>query len=440
MCARGSWRCSRALASQRPVTLLFEDAHTLRPQMLDLIERIAARGRQGPGKVLVLVAARTELLEERPAWGTAAMNQVRVRLEPLPEGEAAELARQAGGGRLDDAQAATVVGRAGGNPFFIVESTGMLLREGPSKDGEPLIPPTVKAMVASRLDSLPFAQRDLARRLSVYQYDFDLEEVGVVADAGERELHELIDAEIIVREENTASSPVWRFRQEVLRDVAYASLPKRERQRSHTVIAERLRAAGALTWAADHLEAAALAARDLDPTDREPSDRAADALVAAGDRARRRMESRSALDLYLRALAMVGPEDRWAVREARALAGIGEARYWLSEYAEATEVLERAIELGTRARRRLDARDGAAFPRGRGDQRGCGSGRRRGDARAIAGRRGAFGRAVGDRALAVVPRVGPVDPRRLRCVRRHLAARPRDRARRARTGGPRCAR
>ena len=106
-------------------------------------------------------------------------------------------------------------------------------------------------------------------------------------------------------------------------------------------------AAGALTWAADHLEAAAIAARDLDPADREPPDRAADALVAAGDRARRRMESRSALDLYLRALAIAGPEDRWGVREARALAGIGEARYWLSEYAAATEVLDRAIALGT---------------------------------------------------------------------------------------------
>ena len=43
------------LSSERPVTLLFEDAHTLRPQMLDLIERIAARGRHVPGRVLVLV-------------------------------------------------------------------------------------------------------------------------------------------------------------------------------------------------------------------------------------------------------------------------------------------------------------------------------------------------------------------------------------------------
>ena len=189
MCVPDSWRCSRGSPAERPVTLLFEDAHTLRPQMLDLIERIAARGRQRPGPGAGRWStARTELLEERPAWGTGAMNQVCVRLEPLPEGDAAELARQAGGGRLDDDHAATVVGRAGGNPFFIVESTGMLLREGPSKDGEPLIPPTVKAMVAARLDGLPFEQRDLARRLSVYQYDFDLEEVGVVADAGEREL------------------------------------------------------------------------------------------------------------------------------------------------------------------------------------------------------------------------------------------------------------
>ena len=335
------------LASQRPVTLVFEDAHLLRPQMLDLIERIVARGRQGPGRVLVVVAARTELLDERPGWGSGAVNQVCVRLEPLPDDEATDLARQAGG-RLQDDQRATIVRRAGGNPFFIVESTGMLLREGATSDGELLIPPTVQAMVAARLDSLPSAQRDLARRLSVYLYDFDLDEVAIVADAGEAELDELVDAEIIVREEFSGTSPVWRFRHDVLRDVAYASLPKRERQRSHTVIAERMQEAGALAWAADHLEAAAEAALDLDPADRAPADRAIESLVRAGDRARRRLESRSALDLYQRALALAGPDDRWGVREARALAGIGEAHYWLAEYAAATEALERAIELGTR--------------------------------------------------------------------------------------------
>ena len=335
------------LASERPVTLLFEDAHALRPQMLDLIERVAARGRRNPGRVLVVVAARNELLDERPSWGSGTLNQVCVRLEPLPDDEAAELARQAGGG-LSDEQRETIVGRAGGNPFFIVESTGMLLREGTTRDGEVLIPPTVQAMVAARLDALPPEQRDLARRLSVYMYDFDLEEVRMVSDAGEPELGDLVDAEIIVRDENVGETPVWRFRHDVLRGIAYASLPKRERQRSHTEIAERLQQAGALAWAADHLEAAATAARDLDPSDRKPVDRAIDALKAAGDRARRRLESRSALDLYGRALALAGAEDGWTVREARTLAGIGEAHYWLAEFGAAIEALERAIVLGER--------------------------------------------------------------------------------------------
>jgi tetratricopeptide (TPR) repeat protein len=58
------------------------------------------------------------------------------------------------------------------------------------------------------------------------------------------------------------------------------------------------------------------------------------------------MESRTAIDYYERALALAGPEERWAVRDARALAGIGEARYWLGEYRAATEVLDRAVELG----------------------------------------------------------------------------------------------
>jgi class 3 adenylate cyclase/tetratricopeptide (TPR) repeat protein len=338
------------LASQRPVTLLFEDAHTLRPQMLDLIERIVARGRRGPGRVLVVVAARTELTDERPGWGSGAVNQVCMRLEPLPDDDARALVRQAAGDRLDDEQTTAIVRRAGGNPFFIVESTGMLLRDEGTHDGELLIPPTVQAMVASRLDSLSSELRDLARRLSVYRYDFDPDEVALVSDADQAQLEQLIDAEMIVRDETGGPSPVWRFRHDVLRDVAYASLPKRERERLHTMIAERLEEAGAVTWAADHLEAAAVAALDLDPADRRVADRAVDALLTAADRARRRMESRSALDLYRRALALAGPEDTWGVREARAFAGIGEAHYWLAEFGAATEALERAIASGTELR------------------------------------------------------------------------------------------
>jgi tetratricopeptide (TPR) repeat protein len=42
---------------------------------------------------------------------------------------------------------------------------------------------------------------------------------------------------------------------------------------------------------------------------------------------------------------MSGRQSAWGVREARALAGLGEARYWLGEYRLATEALERAVTL-----------------------------------------------------------------------------------------------
>ena len=91
---------------------------------------------------------------------------------------------------------------------------------------------------------------------------------------------------------------------------------------------------------------AAQASIDLDPADRRVPDRAVDALIMAGDRARRRMESLSAVEYYERALAMAGPESSWETREARALAGMGEAHYWLGEYPAASQTLARAVELG----------------------------------------------------------------------------------------------
>ncbi|HEY7762569.1 MAG TPA: tetratricopeptide repeat protein, partial [Actinomycetota bacterium] len=105
---------------------------------------------------------------------------------------------------------------------------------------------------------------------------------------------------------------------------------------------------GHRSWAADHLEQAAFAALDLEPNERTLPDRAADALAEAGDRARRRMENRSALDRYRRALSLAADGKLWGVREARVLAGMGEAFYWLGEYPGATDVLEQAVDLATR--------------------------------------------------------------------------------------------
>jgi tetratricopeptide (TPR) repeat protein len=205
----------------------------------------------------------------------------------------------------------------------------------------------VQAVVSARLDALPARLRELARRASVFMYAFDTAEItSVDPHVTELELSQLVDAEVLVRDQPGAASPRWRIRHATLRDVAYASLPKRERLRLHQELAQHLVAGGHLSWAADHLELAALASLDLDPSDRSVAERAADALLVAGDRARRRMEGRTATDRYQRALALAGPDAGWAVREARVLAGMGEALYWLGEYEAATQALLRAVALG----------------------------------------------------------------------------------------------
>ncbi|MGZ8629039.1 MAG: AAA family ATPase, partial [Actinomycetota bacterium] len=332
------------LARERPVVLVFEDAHTLRPPMLELIERLGARPRGGARRALVLALARPGLLEDRPAWGSHTDNSTLLRLDPLSADESIALARQAAGGRIDDAEAAEIAARADGNPFFIIETTGMLL---PQTGPRPSVPPTVQAVVSARLDALPPRLRELARHASTFFVSFDLEQLAVVdPEATEDEVRQLEDAEIVVREERHVAH--WRIRHATLRDVAYSSLPKRERVRLHQLIADNLLSTGHATWASEHLELAALASLDLDPDDRTVPERAADALLEAADRGRRRMESRSAVDYYDRSLAMSGAEEGWGVREARALAGKGEASYWLGEYAAATEALDRAVDLGNR--------------------------------------------------------------------------------------------
>ena len=337
------------LARDHPVVLAFDDAHSLRAPMLDLIERLAAKAQHGPRRTLILALARNELLEQRPEWSSGSDNAVLIHLDPLSTEDSIRLVRHAGGGRIDEVRADEIAGRAGGNPYFIIETTGMLMADGaasPSPSWESL-PPTVQAVVTARLDQLPARLRELARRASVFVYGFDLDELAVLDSAATAdELRQLVEAEIVVRDERSGAAPHWRLRHATLRDVAYSSLPKRERLRLHRLVAEDLQASGHPIWAAEHMELAALASLDLDPNDRVPSERAADALVTAGDRARRRMESRSAVDFYERALAMAGPEEQWGVREARALAGMGEARYWLGEYSAATEALNRAVALG----------------------------------------------------------------------------------------------
>src|SRR5256714_10542379 len=110
------------LTRERPAVLVFEDAHTLKPPMLDLIERLGAGGRPEPRRALVLALARGELLEQRPGWGSGSGSAVLIRMQPLSVEESGRLVRQAGGGRIGDAPGAEIAARARGDPYLIIQT------------------------------------------------------------------------------------------------------------------------------------------------------------------------------------------------------------------------------------------------------------------------------------------------------------------------------
>jgi class 3 adenylate cyclase/tetratricopeptide (TPR) repeat protein len=339
----------QGLGRMGPLVVLFEDLHLARPGLLDLIDEVVAGARRIP--LLVVAVARDWLLEERSDWGAGAPDAMRIRLEPLRFDEAKELAVVAGDA-IDDQTAERIALHAGGNPFFIIETTGMLLQEHEEHlIGAPhshLLPPTVQAVVASRIDHLPEDAKDLFRKASVFpRSTFNVSDLAMIAEPNLDVLRALEDGELLVRD--AERSDLWRFRHGMLRDVAYESLPKRERLRLHLQVAEGLAKDGEDRHPhayAYHLEQAAKASLDLNPRDRSLAERAVQALTTAGDRDRWAMDSGTAVDHYQRALELSGPEEAWSVEQARLLSGLGESRYWLGEFEDAAAVLERALVLG----------------------------------------------------------------------------------------------
>jgi class 3 adenylate cyclase/tetratricopeptide (TPR) repeat protein len=337
------------MTGQGPVVMVFEDLDMAKPELLDLVEQVLGGARRLP--LFVVCVARDHLLEDRPGWGGGIPDAVALRLDPLSLEDATELAEVAGED-LDEKTAERIALHAGGNPFFIIETTGMLTEEHPEHligaAHSHLLPPTVQAVVASRIDHLSEEARDLARKASVFPGGrFELAELSLITDPRPETIRALEDSELIVRDREHDGA--WRFRHDVLRDVAYESLPKRERGRLHVMVAEGLEKDGqdrypqSVAW---HLEQAARASLDLDPGDFTLARRAVKALRRAGDLARWRMESRTAIDLYERALALSGPERAWGVPEARILSAVGESRYWLGDYDDAERTLDRALDLG----------------------------------------------------------------------------------------------
>jgi class 3 adenylate cyclase len=292
----------QAVARDRPLVLVFEDIHWADRGLLDLIELLAARLHDLP--VMLLTAARPQLLDLRPAWGGGLRAYTALPLAPLSGEESLQLASLRLG-ELRAKEASRLAETAEGNPLFI-EQLAAALSEASSSSSDSL-PTNVRGIVAARLDALPAAERALLLDAAVAGKTFWRGALERIAGNGD-DLSELLGAletrELIVRDTTSIieGQQQFNFKHVLIREVAYELLPRARRQERHARVAEFFEASTAETG-----EAIAATARHW--RDAGENERALPYFIRAGEHAENGWAKDQAAVLYREALDLVPQED-----------------------------------------------------------------------------------------------------------------------------------
>jgi class 3 adenylate cyclase/tetratricopeptide (TPR) repeat protein len=220
------------LARNRPLIVVLDDLHWAEATFLDLVDHVADWSREAP--ILLLCMARPELLDLRAGWAGGKLNATTTLLEPLSEPEAELLIENL----LVDVDLPVslrdrITESAEGNPLFVEQMLALLAQDG-TTNGDVVVPPTIQALLATRLEQLPSGERVAAERASVIGKEFwrtALAEIGGETSA----LPGLVRKELIrpYRSPVFPSDDAFRFRHQLIRDAAYDGMPKELRAELH---------------------------------------------------------------------------------------------------------------------------------------------------------------------------------------------------------------
>ncbi|MGW6743019.1 BTAD domain-containing putative transcriptional regulator [Streptomyces sp. NPDC055025] len=247
-------------AAEGPVVVFLEDLHRADADLLDHLEDLTERLARVP--LLLVATARPELRQHRPGWGRDRPGATAITLDPLSDDAAEELLNsllngpsrhedptgpaaqpgQTGPAEPDgcpkapavrESGARELVPLVGGNPLFAREYAAA----PPARPtgGPPPPPPLVRGVITARLDTLPPAEKAVLREVTVLGEQ--LSAGGVAALTG---LDPARTAEVLLSlEEKGFLHRVWHdarpeetgygFRQALVRDLAYAQLPRKTR-------------------------------------------------------------------------------------------------------------------------------------------------------------------------------------------------------------------
>jgi class 3 adenylate cyclase/tetratricopeptide (TPR) repeat protein len=329
-------------AVKHPLVVVFDDIQWGEQTFLDLVEHVALLSSGAP--ILLLCLARPELGERRPAW------PVSLRLEPLSDEAVEELIAERAAGDLR-----TKIARAAsGNPLFIEEM--LAIAEG--TDGEVMVPPTLQALLATRLDQLEPTERSVLERGAI---EGEIFHRGAVQALGPAETQVTPHLAALVRKElirpdraQLAGEDGFRFRHLLIRDAAYEALPKATRADLHERFASWLEDRGTELVELDellgyHLEQACRYRAELGTLDDGTLAAAARRrLKAGGHRAALRQDFGAAVSLFERAASLVPTAELDLALETE----LGDALLWAGKGDDARQradaLVERASAVGDR--------------------------------------------------------------------------------------------
>jgi class 3 adenylate cyclase/tetratricopeptide (TPR) repeat protein len=368
-----AWRrFVEAIAATHPLVLVVEDLHWADQAMLEFLENLVERSADLP--LLIVATARPELLERQPGWGGGNPASTRIPLGALSDLDTARLvAALVGESALPVGVQALLLERAAGNPLYAEEFARLLADQGLVVEGEVAaapdipVPETVHGLIAARLDALTREVRALVQDAAVVGRVFWPGAVAAMdgnraaagdagagtGQAGQEVMAALAELERkqLVQRAQTSSvqhQDEYVFWHALVRDVAYAQIPRVGRARRHRAVAEWVEAVagervGDLAEVVAHHygQALAYARAAREPQARidqlvEPTRRF---LILAGDRTIN-LDLDRARAYYRQAVELGQPRDP---ERPHLLVRTGRVAFQSGDYPEAVAVYQEAI-------------------------------------------------------------------------------------------------
>lgn len=344
-----------SLAALRPVIMAVHNMQWVDAATREFLSFVA----RSPATSSILLAC---LGRSDPEYWAPGVPDYLIRLQPLSEKESSALFSSAlGSSRLDTRNRQELISKAGGNPLFLVDLAETLKRRDliacgsvrcrltlPVKDLE--TPESIQGVLAARLDALLPAEKELAQLASVIGTEFTMELLQPLVEGREDldELLERLEREGIILRIASGNSASYQFTQQMMQEVAYQGLLRKERRKHHRKVAETMEAlyrdrlSPHLGVLAHHFYEA------------EDWRKAFGYFLEAGDQARRSYACKEALVCFNRALEIVSRAELSDEQEIRfqLLKWKGGMHYCIGQMKEGYEAFESMVSEARRLKDR----------------------------------------------------------------------------------------